>query len=385
MDSLFSAIHASVGGVHGLPNGVYTRRDFFDWERRHIFAPRWFGVAFGADVPEVGDVRKVDVLGTSIIVVRDRDGINVFHNVCRHRGRQLVDETATRAVLLRCPYHAWTYRLDGTLNGTPNVGGAGVHAIDGFDKSAYGLFRIESRVWMDTVFINLDGRAAPFEEYFAPVEERLTRLWGPSARDALRPARGDCLEMEVASNWKLAVENYLESYHLPTIHPGLNGYSPLSRHYHYHDAEDFAGQGVTSYDPVPHTGKSMPTIPGWPEHSAKTAEYPALYPNVLIGAQNDHFYTMLLLPVDADRTLERARLQFVGDAASNDESAATRAAILEGWRNVFQEDVEAVQGMQTGRRCDAFDGGVFTPLMDQPTRHFHRWFAARVEDALRAA
>ncbi len=391
MRSILDAIEAGRQGDNGLPNAVYTSPEFMHWERDHLFAPGWFAIGFGADVATPGDMRRVDALGQSMLVVRDRsNALRVFHNVCRHRGRRLLDEDCRHAAAIRCPYHAWTYALDGTLRGTPHVGGAGVHEVAGFDKNPYSLFTIRSHVWRDIVFINLDGNAPPFETFIAPVEARLARLWGDGGAESLQPAADGFLEMEVVSNWKLAVENYLEAYHLPVVHPGLNSYSPLANHYAYHDGADYAGQGVTSYRPNFLAGPAVPTLPTWNVDQLHTAEYPALYPNTLLGVQNDHFFVMILLPLACDRTLERVELQFVGEAASATDYRKTRLSILEGWRSVFAEDVSAVEGMQAGRYSPAFDGGVFTPLQDAATRHFHRWFARRVgaatpRQSLRAA
>lgn len=386
MQAILEAIDASRHGDGGLPNGVYTSAEFLRWEHRNLFAPRWFGVAFGNDVPNPGDIRKVDLLGMSIIVLRDENrGVRVFHNVCRHRGRQLVDESCSHARMIRCPYHAWTYRLDGRLNGTPHIGGAGIHTIEGFDKADHGLLEIRSRMWMDIVFINLNDQAGSFDEFMAPLATRLGGLWGAEGGDLMTPADDGSMEMEVRSNWKLALENYLEAYHLPIVHPGLNSYSPLSNHYLYHDAMDFAGQGVTTYRPNITAGQAMPSLPHWPHDRHHTAEYPALYPNVLVGVQHDHFFAMLLIPLACDHTLERVELQYVTEAARDAALINTRHAIMEGWRLVFQEDVAAVEGMQRGRASDAFDGGVFTPVLDRATRHFHRWFAEQVADMGRAS
>ena len=323
-------------------------------------------------------MRRIAVLGQSLLLVRDAQGVlRVFHNVCRHRGRRLLDDACRHAAAIRCPYHAWTYGLDGTLRGTPHVGGAGVHSVSGFDKSPFGLIEVRSHLWHDIVFVNPGAEAPSFASFIAPVEARLSGLWGTAGAEALRPAADGFMEMEVASNWKLAVENYLEAYHLPVVHPGLNSYSPLSDHYCYHDAADFAGQGVTSYRPGLAAGRPVPSIPGWNADALFTAEYPAIYPNTLLGVQNDHFFVMVLLPLGPDHTLERVALQFVGEAASDPHYASTRLAIREGWRAVFLEDVPAVEGMQAGRHCAAFDGGVFTPVQDAATRHFHRWIAQR--------
>ncbi|KAA3624600.1 MAG: aromatic ring-hydroxylating dioxygenase subunit alpha [Proteobacteria bacterium] len=376
MQAVFDAIRASGEDNRGLPSEIYTSEAFFRWERDNLFGPRWFGIAFGGDVPKPGDIRKVDALGTSFIAVRDEQNkVRVFHNVCRHRGRQLVDDACSAAKLIRCPYHAWTYRLDGRLNGTPHIGGAGVHEAEGFDKSGFSLFEIRSDTWMDVIFVNLDGGAPPLGDYIAPLRSRLSRLWGDTGPEAMRPASDGVMEMEVRSNWKLAVENYLEAYHLPIVHPGLNSYSPLSNHYCFHDGKDYAGQGVTTYRPDITAGRPVPSLSGWDEQQQHTAEYPALYPNVLIGVQRDHFFTMVLIPLGPGFTRERIELQFVGDAAEDAAWINTRHAILERWRLVFQEDIPAVEGMQTGRHSNAFDGGVFTPVLDAATRHFHRWYA----------
>lgn len=376
MNELFEAIAHSNTGNGGLPNGIYNRHDFFQWERQNLFAQEWFGAAFAADVPNPGDVRKIDVLGMSFILLRTESGeIKTYYNVCRHRGRQLVDGPCSGIKLLRCPYHAWTYRLDGKLQGTPHIGGTGIHQVDGFDKSRFGLMEIRNHVWMDIVFVNLNGTAGEFSNWIAPLEAHLARFWGDRGPGQMRAASDGVMDMEVASNWKLALENFLGAYHLPFVHPGLNSYSPLKDHYCIVSEANFAGQGVRNYQPNIGTGTPMPTIDTWTEELGHTAEYPALYPNVLIGIQRDHIFTMLLLPQAIDRTLERVELLFVGDSASDEAYINTRQAILEGWRVVFQEDVAAVEGLQLGRNVEAFDGGILTPVLDRSTHHFHRWFA----------
>jgi len=373
----------SASGTSGLPNGVYIDKDYFSWESKNLLASNWFGIGFGIDVSKSGSIKKVDVLGTSLIMVRgENETIRVFYNVCRHRGRQLVDRECDQAKLIRCPYHAWTYRLDGSLNGTPHIGGAGIHKADDFDPTQYKLFEVHCKIWMDIVFVNLNANAESFDSFIDPLEARLLPLWGESGSNQYRPAADGLMSMEVKSNWKLAVENYLEAYHLPIIHPGLNSYSPLSKHYLFHDAENFAGQGVTSYNPQYNNDIVLPSASSWSQQVKLTAEYPAIYPNILFGIQHDHAFTMLLLPVAENRTLERVQLQFVGDASTDNALAETRKEILEAWRSVFQEDVGAVEGMQAGRHCDVFDGGVFTPTLEHATKHFHRWYERKVTGML---
>jgi len=126
----------------------------------------------------------------------------------------------------------------------------------------------------------------------------------------------------------------------------------------------------------------VPQIDGWPEDRLNHAEYISLYPNALLGLQADHFFSVLVLPGAADRTLEKLQISFTGAAATDDSYAACRAAVLKSWDTVFREDVFAVEGMQTGRNSPGFDGGVFTPVQDVPTHHFHMWVARHHREAL---
>jgi len=368
--------------ANGLPNAVYTDPAWLAAERERIFAPTWSAVAFASDVPEPGDVRPIEFLGLPLILLRDRDGsIRVHHNVCSHRGRQLVDAPCKVQAGLRCPYHAWHYGLDGTLKGTPHIGGMNVHQCEGFDKSAHGLASVPAAVWCDVVFINLSGTAEPFERFIQPVMDRWRAFWGDTGPQQLRPAGTDgCMELEVQANWKLAVENYCESYHLPWVHPALNSYSRLEDHYIVldEDGEHYAGQGTRVYNLAEVAGISLPRLPAWPEARQREAEYLSLYPNLLLGLQADHFFAIMLEPLAAGRTREHVRLLFVGEAAIDDRHSVARESTLQAWRTVFEEDVSMVEGMQRGRASPAYGGGVFSPVQDIPTHHFHQWAARRL-------
>jgi choline monooxygenase len=186
---------------------------------------------------------------------------------------------------------------------------------------------------------------------------------------------GGSLDIEVQCNWKLAVENYCEAYHLPWVHPSLNKYSRLEDHYNIMVADNFAGQGSYAYNLADVAGTRLPKFPAWPGDKQRQAEYIAFYPNVLLGIQADHAFALMLEPVSQQRTVEHLRVYYVGDEAAGDEYAANRTATLESWRVVFSEDISAVEGMQRGRLSSAFKGGVFSPVMDTPTHHFHRWVA----------
>ena len=371
------AVERPIGEAAGLPNRAYTCPELFRLESERIFAPTWACLGHAADIPRPGDVRPERLLGTPLLMLRTAAGaVRVFHNVCSHRGNELVWEPCRVKGGIRCPYHAWTYDLEGRLIGTPNLGGPGIHALDGFDREALGLREVRSAVWLDLVFVNLSGEAAPLETHVTPLAERIEGLGGPEFARRLRPAATHgVFRFDVRANWKLAVENNLDASHLPWIHPALNRQSPLEDHYCFHDQSEFAGQGSTAYDTVAHESPRLPRIEAWP---ARTGEYPCLYPNAFVSTHGDHFWTMVLEPVAPDRTVERWRSYFLDDAADDARFEAARLAIRDRWAAILGEDVAVVEGMQRGRSSPAFDGGVFAPVLDPPVHHFHRWVARRL-------
>lgn len=375
------AVLRDIARASGLPNEAYTDPEFPRTERELVFAPTWAALGFASDVPESGDVRPVQLLSLPLIMLRDREGeVRVFHNVCSHRGRQLVDAPCKVQAGLRCPYHSWHYGLDGKLKGTPHIGGANVHSCRDFDRNRHGLREVRSAVWCDIVFVNLSGEAESFDDYIRPVMTRWRRFWGDSGPQELRPALDGHLLLDVASNWKLAVENYCEAYHLPWVHPGLNSYSRLEDHYSALDeeGESFSGQGTYAYNLAEITGISLPKLSQWPQEREREAEYLALYPNALIGLQADHLFVVLLEPLSERHTREHLRLLFVGEAAIDDRFTAARQSTLASWKIVFEEDVTMVEGMQRGRESPAYTGGVFSPVQDVPTHRFHQWVARRL-------
>jgi len=372
-----SAVLRPVETAQGLPNACYTDPAHLERERERVFAPGWAGLAFAADVPEPGDVYPVRFLGQPLLLARDLEGqLRVFYNVCRHRGMILVAGPTRLRRAIRCPYHSWCYELDGRLRTTPHVGGPGRNRHDAIDRDALGLVEVRSAEWLGVVWVNLDGRAAPFREHAAELIAR----WQGFDRPVHAPADG-AFELTVASNWKLAVENYCESYHLPWVHPGLNSYSRLEDHYHI-EAQGFAGQGTTGYRPMlAEDGRRFPEIAGLAAQWAEGAEYAALFPNVLLGVHKDHGFAILLMPDGPERTVERVGIFYFDQRVAGADWADMRAANARMWRAVFEEDVFVVEGMQAGRHAGGFDGGRFSPAKDGPTHRFHAWAAERLGTA----
>ncbi len=374
----WEAVQRPTAEARGLPNQAYTDRDFARYERDTLLASTWTCVGLLRDLPDDGPAAcPVEVLDLPLVMVRDAEGrVQVFHNVCSHRGHVLVAQACRLENAIRCPYHSWAYRLDGSLRGTPFIGGPGAHELPGFDKTRHGLRAVPSAVWLGLVFVNLSATAPAFDDFTAPVRERWAPLCGAGGLEQYQPAADGYTELEVAANWKLAVENYCEAYHVPWVHPGLNSYSPLSEHYSIAEQFVFAGQGTNVYEFAERAGISLPGCEDWPADKRRQAEYLALFPNLLLGLQVDHLFAMVLEPLAHDRTRERVQLYFLRGAADGEAHAAARKTVLDGWREVFVEDVSAVEGLQRGRRSPGFEGGVFTPVMDVATHAFHRWAAA---------
>ena len=377
------AVLQPVGDARGLPNEAYTDAQAYLDERDAVLSESWAGIAFASELPAPGYVKPVDFMGLPLLVVRGKDDeIRVFHNVCSHRGMLLVDKPAAYKAVIRCPYHSWSYDDDGTLRSTPHVGGVDKHDCEGFDRSKYGLRRIRSGVWMDTVFVNLSGTAESFDEFIDPIVSRWESFTGKGGFDNVFVAEtGSHLDLPVNCNWKLPVENYCESYHLPWVHPGLNTYSPLNMHYSIIDGENMSGQGTLNYTPTLAGDESLPQFSDWPNEKIKHAEYISLYPNVLLGLQADHVYAIILLPQGPDRTLEKLQICYIGEESIGDQFREVRDAVLKAWKEVFMEDVFAVERMQKGRASPGFDGGVFTPIQDVPTHHFHSWTARKYQSS----
>lgn len=375
--SPLSSVLTEVNTANGLPNAHYVDEDIFIEERNAVLFANWSGIGFGKDIPEPGDAMPVDFLGMPILLVRDHDGeIGVFQNTCRHRGMILVDAPRKIEGAIRCPYHSWCYSLKGALRATPHVGGPGQNMHEDVKMDELGLVRIRAAIWRDVIFVNIDGTAPPFEEVHADLIARWAEFDQP-----IYPGGGaSSFKLEVATNWKLAVENYCESYHLPWIHPGLNSYSRLEDHYNIEARDKYSGQGTLVYRQLKgDDGATFPDFQGLSAQWDEGAEYIALYPNVLFGIQRDHCYAILLEPKACGETVEHVELYYAKSAEETPELATLREANAQLWQGVFEEDIFVVEGMQKGRHGVLFDGGRFSPAMDGPTHNFHHWVATQVE------
>ena len=365
--------------AHGLPNECYTSKEYTLIERKKLFEDKWMVIGVASSLPNVGDAKPVDILGMPILLVRSKDKkIRVFHNVCSHRGLKLVTKSGNIKNVIRCPYHSWSYNFDGELVATPHIGGMNIHQTKDFERSKSNLKEIRSYIWLDLIMININNNEISFEEYIKPLSDRWEKFWPIKDRELINHSNDfGYFKLNANCNWKFAIENYCESYHLPWVHPGLNSYSKIEDHYHIQGLPNrFAGQGTVVYNPRFEGKEKFPCFPNWPKNKENIAEYVALFPNVMLGIHKDHYYAYWLEPINHELTLEHMELYYVGEEAANSKKfESLRKQNHKQWEDIQKEDVDIIQGMQIGRNSPVYNGGNFSPVMDNPTHHFHKWVA----------
>ena len=370
-DALMS-VTKPIEDATGLPNAHYLSDAIFEAEKGPLWFSTWAGICVEADVAEPGDARPIDFLGVPLFVLRGKDGVvRVFQNICRHRGMILVTEPRKIEGAIRCPYHSWCYSHEGRLVATPHVGGPGQNAHPGIKKENLGLLEVKSHVWMGVVYVNLSGDAPEFEDLHADLIKR----WAEFDKPLFHGGPDSTFTLKCRTNWKLAIENYCESYHLPWVHPALNTYSRLEDHYHIMEPGKFCGQGTEVYRQIKgEDGEVFPDFEGLSQKWDEAGEYVTVTPNVMLGVQRDHVFAIILEPKGPCMTHEHIHLFY----ARPDTSDALRAKNAAQWRVVFEEDIGVVEGMQAARGAPGFDGGRFSPAMDGPTHQFHQWVAGRL-------
>ena len=365
--------------ANGLPNECYTSEQYLSFERNTVFSDKWTAIGVGSSIPNPGDAKPYNLLGIPLLIVRNKDlKISVFHNVCSHRGYKLLDKPCTLKNVIRCPYHSWSYDFKGNLIATPHIGGLNIHNSDKFQKEKSNLKEIKSKIWMDIIFININSNEIEFDDYIKPLEQRWSKFINKEDQDLLIHSKDyGYFNLEVNSNWKFAIENYCESYHLPTIHPELNKVSNINDHYHIEGLPNrFAGQGSKKYKQLVKDNKKFNTFKNWNKDFLERSEYIALFPNVMIGLHIDHFYVFWLEPLAVNKTKEHMQMYYIGEESANGEQYKDlRKENSRFWKDVMLEDISAIEGMQEGRNSPVYNGGNFSPVMDSPTHQFHKWVA----------
>jgi Rieske 2Fe-2S family protein len=337
-----------------LPAEYYTDAAHFALEQRRFFSEMWVCAARVEDLGRPGDYVVCEVAGESIILTRDAAGaFRGFYNVCRHRGTRLATEAKGHfADRIQCPYHAWTYGLDGRLLAAPHMEGT-----PGFCREDIALGAVHVEVWEGHVFVNLATDPAPLEEQVGALNEKFA-AWGMfELRRAFRAT------YEVKANWKLIISNYSECLHCPVIHPGLQKLS----HYMTGDNDPVMPTWLGGRMELrPEVGtmsrdgrRRRPTLPGLDAVQQRHVYYYALLPNLLLSLHPDYVMTHLLWPRAADRTEIWCEWHF--HPREFQQPAFDPADAIDFWDDTNREDWRVSELSQAGIASRAYRPGFFSP------------------------
>ena len=288
-----------------LPAWVYNHPELTRLETERVLMPSWQIVCHVNSIPKAGDYATFDLGPESVLVLRDRDGfIRAFHNVCRHRGTQMCEAEGGRFMgSIQCPYHGWTYGLDGTLKAARNMAD-----VAGFRREDYALREAAIAQWEGFLFVNLAADPEPFERAFAPLLGRFA-AW---TIGSLRTARS--IDYDLHCNWKLVVQNYSECYHCPLVHPQLDKLSPSDSGRNDLDDGPFLG----GYSELREHASSLTTSGSTARPPLGTVSgadrsriyYYAIFPSLLLSLHADYVMAHYLEPVAPGRTKVRCAWLF---------------------------------------------------------------------------
>ena len=340
---------------HSLPARLYYDPGFFELERQRLFRQSWQVVCHVNDVPLAGDYHTLDFLGEKFVVLRGDDGVvRAFHNVCRHRAARLADgDRGNCGHRLVCPYHAWSYGLDGTLKGVPAWQG-----FKNLDLKQHGLVPVAREIWRGFVFVRLEGGLPSVAEMMAPYDDEIA-LYGletmvPQGRVTLRPR---------PVNWKNIGDNYADGLHIPVAHPGLTRLF----------AGSYALEARPWVDKMSGKITERPS-PNWAERSYQALlsafdylpaerrrdwNYYRLWPNVAFEIYPDQIDFMQFIPVSPTESLIR-EISYVRPDARREVHAARYL----NWRinrQVNAEDTVLIARVQSGMMTSEYVSGPLSP------------------------
>jgi phenylpropionate dioxygenase-like ring-hydroxylating dioxygenase large terminal subunit len=355
----------------GLPGWIYADADFFELEKRHIFRTSWQLVCHLSDIPTPGDYHCFDFIGESVVAVRGADGqVRSFHNVCRHRASRLLDGPKGHCGgRITCPYHAWTYMLDGRLVGVPQR-----ETFRNFDAERHGLVPLEQEIFMGFIFVRFEPGLPSVQEMMAPYAHemavyRMEELV-PQGRVTMRPR---------AVNWKNVADNYSDGMHINVAHPGLTRL--FGRSYGI-EAREWIDKMWGSLRETPSRAwserlyqKLLPEVDYLPPERQRLWTYFKLWPNVAFDIYPDQIDFMQFLPVSPTETMIR-EIAYVRP----DSRREMRAARYLNWRVnriVNIEDKALIERVQTGMASSSYTVG---PLSENEV--CLRSFARRVRNLI---
>lgn len=345
---------ASIAGASTIPSRLYTDPVYLELERERVFGRTWQLVGRAEQVSESGQFFTADIADEAIVVLRDGDTLRGFHNVCLHRAGPVASGCGKRQTL-QCRYHGWTYNLRGELMRAPEMEG-----VEKFHSDDMHLKPVQVAAWGPLVFANLDLKAPPLLDFLEDIPERASAFDVGSMRYVMRK------EYILECNWKVYVDNYLEGYHIPVVHPGLHKEIEYDA-YRVEPHRYYSVQHAPLRPSAPNNGdrKYVPS-----EAHGSSAQYYWLFPNIMLNVYLGQMQTNVILPLAHDRTLtifEWYSVNPPSDAAS-DPSWTKLLAFSD---EIQAEDVEICEIVQKNLRSRVYDRGRYSVKRENGVHHFH--------------
>jgi Rieske 2Fe-2S family protein len=357
-----------------LPREYYVSPEIFAAEKERVFSAHWIALGRADRIREPGDYMLADVAGESLMVVRGQDGaVRAFYNVCRHRGTRLCEsETGHVAKAFVCPYHSWSYGLDGALLAASNMG-----EVSWFDRGDYPLFSVAAAEWEGFLFVNLARRATPLEEALGPLANR----FGPWR--LARLATVSRIEYEVRANWKLVFQNFSECLHCPPVHPKLARLSDYKSG--ANDLRD--GPVLGGYMLLSGTEGSLTMsgrMCGLPlgELSAQDRRrvyYYSIFPGFFLTVQPDFVMSTRLSPIAVDRSRIVCEWHFAPETLSQPGLDPSEGVAL--WDETNRQDWHICELSQLGVSSRAYVPGLYSK-QESLLAAFDREYLATMEGSL---
>ncbi|MDC0163559.1 aromatic ring-hydroxylating dioxygenase subunit alpha [Candidatus Pelagibacter sp.] len=341
--------------IFGLPAKSYTDSDFWEKECNTVLFDGWLFVGFVHEFNKAGDAQPIFIAGKPILLIKNENNeITAFHNVCSHRCLKLVNEKKNIRKLIRCPYHSWSYDLQGNLKATPHIGGTNNHKLKGFNFKKHGLKPIRIHIWNDWIFINLSGKAKKFQEYAKPLFSKFKDIDFNKLKYTATLDFG-----KINTNWKFLIENFIEPYHVQFVHKSTTN-QPLKDHYTIVDGVCY-GSGVDVKEEDSKNSRAL----------SVSSRYLSLFPNFIIGTYYPNQVGVYLnVPINPNTTIQKRIIYTVdGIEMSKEEIDITKKI----WWSVHKEDHEICERLQEGRSSPASnEGGLLSPYWEDGVKAFQK-------------
>ncbi len=353
--------------ARGLPASVFIDQDIYQAERNILFAQGWVGLASAQQIPERGDALPVEIAGYSLLAVRVRDGeVRVFHNVCRHKGAPVVERQCSKLSALVCPYHRWSYKLDGDLLGAPFFHGEPNIPMTPGEKKARGLRPVRFAVWWDIIFVNISGKAVDFSSFIGPLDTYLSDYHADNL------SLVGVTDYRCKANWKLAVDNFLDGYHVPFLHPQASGVKSIFGQQDLRLSDDILGLRLANganHKP-PKATKPLPSFETIPEERKASQQWFYLFPNTLFFVDPCWVQTIFVRPASATQITETLSVYVVHADAQDEGFAEDRLSLQAVLNEVNRQDIELLGKLQKTRSTEAADHGNFVECWDRTSQRF---------------